>query len=379
MTEYMNGSPQYLKIYDDIRKKIKDGRLAPGMKLSTEQEIATQFGVSRPTVRQALLELEREGLLERYRGKGTFITNSEQKSSDPHANVTIGIIVPRLADIFIGKIITGVQEVLEKKGYTISVHLTNDNIEKEQEIIESLIERQVEGLIIHPTAASMYNPAIFKLIEKHIPFVMTGRYYKYAPCNSVEMDNRKGAYEAVQYLYEKGHRKIGLVSKPSLTKTSIEHRIEGFFQACRDLDIPVHLKNIFLDLVDTRSLYWAEQTTEEKTFVHNQIHEYLAAAKDVTAIIALNDLIAADLIHVLEELGRKPGVDISVIGFDNVNFANQLKPPLASVETPTFELGRKAAELLIQLISDRSHPVEHILLPSKLVVRGSISECSTLQ
>ncbi len=77
MTEYMNGSPQYMKIYDDIRKKIKDGRLAPGMKLSTEQEIATQFGVSRPTVRQALLELEREGLLERYRGKGTFITNSE--------------------------------------------------------------------------------------------------------------------------------------------------------------------------------------------------------------------------------------------------------------------------------------------------------------
>lgn len=373
MTEYMNSSPQYRRIYDDIREKIADGRLAPGMKLSTEQEIAKQYQVSRPTVRQALLELEREGLLERYRGKGTFISHSQKNSLSKQTNVLIGIIVPRLADIFIGKIITGVQEVLEQKGYTLSVHLTNDNIEKEQEIIESLIERKIDGLIIHPTAAPMYDRAIFKLIERRIPFVMTGRYYKFAACNSVEMDNFKGAYEAVQYLYEKGHRTIGLVSKPSLTKTSIEHRIEGFFQACKDLDLPVLLRHIFLDLVDTRSLYWMEQTSEEKNIVHNQLYQYLSDAKDLTAIIALNDLIATDLMHVLEELGHKPGEDISVIGFDNVTFANQVKPPLTSVETPTLELGRKAAELLLAIIADPSRPVQHILIPSKLVVRGSVS------
>lgn len=374
MANFRNGSPQYIKIYEDIQKKIGDGRLAPGMQLSTEQEIANQYKVSRPTVRQALLELEREGLIQRYRGKGTFITEIQQKKAVKSTNITIGIVVPRLADIFIGKIITGVQEVLEKKGYSISVHLTNDNIEKEQEIIESLIERNIEGLIIHPTAAPMYNPAIFKLIDRGIPFVMTGRYYKFAPCNSVEMDNFKGAYDAVQFLYDKGHRKIGLVSKPSLTKSSVENRIEGFFQACKDLDIPIQLKHVFLDLEDPRSLYWAEQTAEEKASVYDQLYDYLSAAKDLTAIIALNDLIAADLIFVLEKLGRKPGEDISVIGFDNVSFATQLKPPLTSVETPTFELGRKAAELLIRLISNPNHPIEHILLPSKLVVRGSISQ-----
>ena len=376
MTDFKNDSPQYMKIYEDIRRKIHEGQLSPGMKLNTEQEIAAQFGVSRPTVRQALLELEREGLLERYRGRGTFIAQTQLiHSSNKCTNVVIGIIVPRLADIFIGKIITGVQEVIEQKGYTLSVHLTNDSIEKEQEIIESLIERKIDGLIIHPTAASMYNPAIFKLIERHIPFVMTGRYYKFAACNSVEMDNFKGAYQAVQYLYEKGHRTIGLVSKPSMTKTSIEHRIEGFFQACKDLDIPVLLRHIFLDLVDTRSLYWMEQTSEEKDTVHNQLYQYLSDSKNLTAIIALNDLIATDLMHVLEELGHKPGEDISVIGFDNVTFANQLKPPLTSVETPTLELGRKAAELLLELIEDPLQPVQHILIPSKLVIRGSVSSC----
>jgi DNA-binding LacI/PurR family transcriptional regulator len=231
-------------------------------------------------------------------------------------------------------------------------------------------------LIIHPTAAPLYDPAIFKLIEQRIPFVMTGRYYKFAPCNSVEMDNFQGAYDAVQYLHGKGHRHIGLVSKPALTKTSIEHRIEGFFQACKELELPVVLRHIFLDLVDTRSLYWSEQSSEEKEAVHKQLHDYLAQAQDLTAIVALNDLIAADLIHVLEELDRKPGVDISLIGFDNVSFANQLKPPLTSVETPTFELGKAAAELLLRQITDPTHQVEHMLLPSRLVVReGSISEC----
>jgi GntR family transcriptional regulator of arabinose operon len=375
MAEYKSGNPQYMKIYEEIRRKIIEGTLAPGMKLSTEQEIANQYGVSRPTVRLALLELEREGFLERYRGKGTFITQSKKSASTKHGNVAIGIIVPRLADIFIGKIITGVQEVLEKNGYTISVHLTNDSIAKEQEIVESLIERKVEGLIIHPTAAPIYNPAIFKLIEKQIPFVMTGRCYKFAACNSVEMDNFKGAYEAVRYLYEKGHRKIGLVSKPYLTKSSIEHRVEGFFQAFKDLDIPVLLRHVFLDLVDTRSVYWVEQTSEDKAVIHNQLREYLLKSTDLTAIIALNDLIATDLMAVLEELERRPGVDVSVIGFDNVTFANQVKPPLTSVETPTVELGRQAAELLLKQIMDPNHQPEHILLPSKLVVRGSVSEC----
>ncbi len=373
MAERKNSNPQYMKIYEEIRGKIIDGRLAPGMKLSTEQEIANQFGVSRPTVRLALLELEREGFLERYRGKGTFITQSHKNSVNKHGNVVIGIIVPRLADIFIGKIITGVQEVLEQNGYTISVHLTNDSIEKEQEIIENLIERKVEGLIIHPTAAPIYDPAIFKLIERRVPFVMTGRCYKFAACNSVEMDNFRGAYDAVKYLYDKGHRKIGLVSKPYLTKTSVEHRIEGFFQAFKDLDIPVLLRHIFLDLVDTRSVYWVEQTAEDKEIIHNQLRNYLEKSQDLTAIIALNDLIATDLMTVLEELGRKPGEDISVIGFDNVTFANQVKPPLTSVETPTFELGRKAAELLLKQIADPTHQPEHMLLPSKLVVRGSVS------
>ena len=366
---------QYMKIYDDIRRKIIDGDFASGMKLKTEQEIANEYSVSRPTVRQAFLELEREGLLERYRGKGTFVKNSKQKNIGRHINEVVGIVVPRMADVFIGKIITGVQEVFEKKGYTLSVHLTNDSIQKEQEIVESLIELGTKGLIIHPTSAPMYNPAIFKLIERNIPFVMTGRHYKYAKCNSVEMDNFKGAYDAVCYLYAKGHRKIGLVSKPPLIKTSIENRIAGFFQACEDLDLPVFFKHIFLDLVDTRSLYWVEQTLEEKSNIQNQLREYLLKAKEITAVIALNDLIAADLINVLEELGRKPGKDISIIGFDNVNFAVHLKPPLASVDTPTFEIGRKAAELLIRLISNPELAPEQILLPSKLVVRGSISPC----
>ncbi|MDY0290647.1 MAG: GntR family transcriptional regulator [Sphaerochaeta sp.] len=366
---------QYIKIYDDIRKRIKDGELTAGMQLDTEQDLAKQYGVSRPTVRQAFLELEREHLIERFRGKGTFVSEPKKTNDNIQNLKTIGIIVPRLADVFIGKIITGAQAVLSKHGYNLSVHITNDNIEEEREIIETLIKSDICGLIIHPTNAPHYNLAIYTLITKKIPFVFTGRHYRYIESNYVEMDNFKGTYDVVLRLFEMGHRNIGLVTKEPFIKTSVEDRISGFFQAAKDLHLPVQLENIFLNLEDSRSLYWTEQTDEQKVFVHDQLRDYIRNTSGLTAVIALNDLIAADLILVYEELGKRVGKDISIVGFDNVSFAERLTPPLASVDSPTLEIGRTAAEVIINQITHQNHPQQQIVIPSRLVIRESLCQC----
>lgn len=324
---------QYFEIYNDMKKKIRIGELTPGLQLYTEPESDRKDRASRPMVKRTLLALDKETLLVRFKGTGTILTYPIEVTKPKTTHSSIAMIVPRLDDPFIGQILTGIQEVLEKKkGFALTVKATNDKTEKERDIIDSLLECWISGPIAHSTSAKMYNPVIITFIDKNIPFVMTERYYKFIKTSFVEMDNCKGANNVVKHPYDKGHRHIGLVSKPALTKTSEKIMILGFFEASKDLGLPISLQNEILNFEDKRSLYLNEQTLYEKELIHDRLYAYLQQTEKFTAIVANNDLIGVYIMQILEEIGKNHCGKISLVGFDNVIFYTQLKYPLSSVE-----------------------------------------------
>jgi GntR family transcriptional regulator, arabinose operon transcriptional repressor len=366
---------QYIRVKEDILLNIKKGNLDAGDQLETEQQLAKRYGVSRPTVRQSLMVLESEGYVERIQGRGTYVAVPETPEAAPVASKTIGVVVPRLVDVFIGKLITGAQEILTEHGHHVSVHITNDSPENEAIFIKDLLERDVAGLIIHPTNSDFYNSIMYSLNDGSVPFVMTGRHYRYLNCNFVEADNYGGAYHAVEHLVELGHRNIGLITKPVMIKSSLEDRINGYCDALADHDIPIHRKLMLTQLSDKRSAYWDGRSEQEIDQVFGELRKHIENSPEMTAVIALNDLIAADIIQVIEELGKVPGRDISVIGFDNVNQSERLMPPLTTVEFSIIDIGREAARILLDHIENPNTPPEGLHVPTRLVARESCSQC----
>ena len=128
------------EIAEQIRADIARSNLASGDKLGTELELAARYGVSRSTIRQALISLENAGLIERLHGRGTFV--ADKRASRHQRDYNIHIIVPYLTTSFTGRIVMGAQEVLFKTGYTVSVSATNNSTETEAEYIRKIIEQE---------------------------------------------------------------------------------------------------------------------------------------------------------------------------------------------------------------------------------------------
>lgn len=201
--------------------------------------------------------------------------------------------------------------------------------------------------------------------------VMTGRYYRFVDCSYVDSHNYQGAYDAITHLIGLGHRKIGLVTKKTLIHTSLEDRIQGYQEAMADHDLPLDRGSILLDLPDNRAVYWESANEEEERAVVNCLVDYLKASPDMTAVFALNDRIAADLMKAAKQCGLVVGRDLSIIGFDNVALSASLDPPLTTVDGPTLAIGKRAAEILLNLMADREAKPTKEHLPMQLVVRNS--------
>ncbi len=358
-----------------IKEYLESGAIGAGEKLETENELARKFGVSRPTIRQALSTLQREGYIDRIHGKGTFISeklNTGELNNRQEKNIYM--IVPHFSGNFIGRIAAGVQEVILKKGYRLTLYATNDQIEQEGAFIKELIVKRADGLIIHPTRNHYYNPAVFELYQKNIPIVMTGRYYRYLDTSFVAADNYRGAYEAVSYLIELGHRHIGLVSKEPTIETSQEDRIRGFRDALSDHNLVIERKLLLNNLKDERSVFLGEHHEVQEKIVQEQLNKFIENSPEMTAVFATNGLIAASVIKTAKQCNRIVGSDLSVLGFDNDSVSANLDPALTTIDWPTLEIGRRAARIMIEHMENPSMGTRKEYLPTKLIIRESCSK-----
>ncbi|WP_374017209.1 substrate-binding domain-containing protein [Paenibacillus thiaminolyticus] len=363
--------PLYALIIDDIKRKIEEGMYTVHQQIPTEMELADQFGVSRITSKRALLELERSGYIYRKRGSGSFVKERAGNKESFLGGTTsapqriISMILPYMAANGHLDYMRGAAEYLESKGYYLSIHCTDWNPEKEKELLTRLPKHGFLGIILYPIS-SIHNMEVLNLhyVDQY-PIVTMDQYYDSIPVPSVCSDNFRGGYIAAQRLIELGHRRIAFVSSIGIEyRSSVRDRYFGYCQALKDGGLPSDAELVITD-------FYRQVNGENKEAFYAEMIQILLARK-ATAIQAEHDELALDLLRVCLGSNIQVPEQLSLVGFDDEEVSRHFEVPLATVLQNKYEIGRRAAEAVIDLIEDRKPGKKRMLVPIMLQERQSI-------
>ncbi len=255
---------------------------------------------------------------------------------------TIGIVVPSFTNPVFASSIAGVEEVARAHGRTVLLSATEYHAEREEEIIETLLAKQVEGLVL--TVADADNSrALDRLDAARVPYVLL--YNQPARTNrlAVSVDNIAGAKELLGQLIALGHSRIAFVAGRFRTSDRSLLRYQGCVEAMREAGLPDP---------EVLEVDYAGDQPEEPDALAAQLREL----RSPTALFCPNDLLALAVIAASRSIGMKVPADVSVAGFDGISIGKMIEPSLATINQPTRAMGVRAMELLQALC--QADPVE---------------------
>ncbi|HWD74087.1 MAG TPA: LacI family DNA-binding transcriptional regulator [Solirubrobacteraceae bacterium] len=336
--------------------------LAPSVTL---REVAEHAGVHPATVSRALnpqtQQMVSADTLQRVLQSArelNYRTNAIARSLRTQRSQTVGVVIPDIANPLFPRIVRGIDDALEDVRYASLVTYTDGRDDRLLERFELLRQRGVDGLLV--ATARHNDPPLDMLVAAGIPVVQINRRSQNKAIPSVTPDDRGGIRSAVELLAELGHERIALMAPPQTHSTG-RARIAGFRSAMRRarLEVPAGL------VQSARAV-----TLEEGRRICTSL---LDAHPDVTAIVAGNDLMALGCYDSLRAAGRRCPDDVSVIGFNDMPFAERFDPPLTTVRFDHYEMGAAAVGVLLRRLraSETESPAAHLELETRLVVRGS--------
>lgn len=263
---------------------------------------------------------------------------------------TIGLVIADIANPVFSAIARGAEDVVREHGHMLIVGNSGLDYERERDLVQELVRRRVDGLLVVPTAHD--HGDLHAELSRWAPIVYVDRAPRGVRADAVVLDNRAGAVRAVDYLVAAGHRRIGYVGGDPAVVTG-HHRLAGYKQA---------LKAGGLDF-DEALVRFGNHTAEaaEETVV-----ELLTGPAKADAIFADNNRMTVGALHAV----RRVGVDAGLAGFDDVELADLLPRPMALVTHDTIELGRRAARLLFDRIAGADGPPRRITHRTQMLVRG---------
>jgi len=275
---------------------------------------------------------------------------------------TIGLVVSDISNPFYSKIARFMEDETTKRGYTLLICSTDENPEKERNLIKMLVDRQVDGLIV---STSQSSPEQFvSLQEQKIPYLFIDRHFDGVDASSVSVDNFNGAYKAVEHLIYQGYKRIAAFAVTPVYVSSIRQRIDGFMSAVKTYS---HQDAIEL-LVEV----------DYQDVIHNtrkKIFEMLNSPEPIDAIFAVNNKVALACLESLTELGVSIPNDIAVICFDDLDVFKIITPQISCISQPLEEISRSSVDQLINEIDAQFSPVHrNLLLSPELIVRSSTSK-----
>jgi LacI family transcriptional regulator len=269
---------------------------------------------------------------------------------------TVGVLIPDLMNPLFPPIVRGIQDRLEEAGYTPLIANTENDPERERIDFERLRARQVDGFIT--ATARRDEDLLTQVAAIGTPVVLVNRRLDQALLPAVVGDDRAGVRLAIEHLADLGHRRIAYLAGPQQVSTGYL-RYQGFLEAMRDRGLEP----------DVELIRFGDAFTEAEGM--RLCSELLDGGAALTAIAAGNDLVALGCYDVFEERGIRCPDEISVVGFNDMPFADRFDPPLTTIRIPHYEIGARAAELLIELQGDTQAPPPQIQLPPELVARSS--------
>jgi LacI family transcriptional regulator len=278
-----------------------------------------------------------------------------------------GHIINERHNAFITEYLEGIEGGAKRHNYKLEVSFFNRT--PVEEVVEAELiagdTKRADGLIVLGTELSAHELSFFTALSRPTVFIDT--YFPLAVFDCIDMDNGDGVFRSIEYLYQMGHRSIGLV-KSSYETRNFREREEGFREAMEYFSLPV--QEDFIVAVDPAY----EQAAADMT--HFLGHTGLRGKGSFpSAFFCMNDIIAYGCMKALREEGFAIPGDVSVIGFDDLPSSSVTEPPLTSIRVSTHQIGERALEKLSERIEGmaKGQP-EKILVSGKLMIRGSVKK-----
>lgn len=357
-----NTEPLYRQIANDIKKKITKGTLKTGDQLASQNELAVEYGVSLITIKKALADLTKEGLVSSKAGKGTFITN--RKTTINFTKIkTIGFVLRDLESPFFSRILASAEKKISGDGYNLLISSTAGRSENEDRMIRHFLDIGVNGLIIASMSREYKaSPLIRELREKNFPFVMVS-YTVDEDIPYVGTDHEDGAYIATKHLINIGYRKIGYLNGVHGDSSLLgELRKKGFLKALKQYDIEFNPE-----------YEYKFQLGHEWDDYHSGYEiglKFFKSPNRPEAIFAFDDLVALGFQRAVLDKGLRVPQEVAIVGFDNIRRGVTAPVPLTTINQPLSDIGEIAVEMVINMINGITVPIRRILKPS-LIVRQS--------
>lgn len=326
----------------------------------TIKHVSELAGVSSATVSRVINNPEtvkgptREKVLQAIDSLG-YRHNSIAASLASNKTNTIGYVVPELHGFFYGSMMAGTEALLRKANKHMFVATGHADEKMEQEAVEDLLSRRCDALILHAEALS--DEYLISLSKGRVPFVVVNRYVPEIANRCIALDNQLGGYLATKTLIEMGHSNIAYISG-TLWKADGRERLNGHIRALQEAGLGY----------DPRLMVEGDFQVQSGV---NGIDKLVAANVPYTAVVCANDSMAAGAIEGLRKHGKLCPDDVSVIGFDNVEFSSYLYPKLTTIDYPTEAIGEMAAQWILSTVYEcQDIEIEHIIRPD-IVVRDS--------
>ena len=260
-----------------------------------------------------------------------YEVNEVARGLKTNATRTIGVVIPELNNTFCAEIITGMEDVLRSHGYATIVCDCRTDKKLEREAVEFLIRRRVDGIINMPVDEEGNHLKRFQKMGK--PIVLIDRKIQGINCDSVLVDNKKAAEDAVRYFIGRGHRNIGIIGGPEEVFTAQE-RMAGYYKALESAGIPVR-----------ESLIWHGDYTIQGGV--RGLEELVQNNPEMTAVFVTNYEMTMGAMIGVNELGIRIPEQLSMIGFDNLQFARACNPKLTIVAQPTDGIAKEVAKVML--------------------------------
>jgi LacI family transcriptional regulator len=331
--------------------------------LPTLEEIAKLSQVSRSTVSRVINNDPHVSAPTRERVMAVvqqldYQPNAVARSLAAGRTQILGLIIPAglantFHDPFFPVFIRSVVATCSARDYSVMLWLAEPDDERRL-VNQVLRNGMLDGLIV--TTMHLPEEIVDALLAAGLPFVFAGRYTdRRIEASYVDVENRRGAQEAVTHLLRLGCRRVAHITGP-LDTTSAQDRLQGYKDALR-----------------SRGMRWAPELVAEGDFTESTGYFAMQTllSLDFDALFAANDLTAMGAIRALREAGRRVPEDVAVVGFDDIAVAASADPPLTTVRQPSDRMGAVATETLIDMIDHDDAFLHRVVLPTELVIRGS--------
>ena len=349
---------KYYNVKEILQQQMECGKIKPGDKIPSENQLSQQFHVSRHTIRKALAILEDEGWIVAEHGRGTFCLDHKRKKK---VSKNIAVVTTYLSDYIFPRLIQGIDEVLTKNGYSIILKNTYNSRKNEELALQDIVTKEVDGLIIEPSKSAIFCQHIkqYKMLERlGIPYIfIQGSYPQMKEVASIVMDDVKGAYLLTKYLITLGHKKIAGIFKIDDMQGNNRHK--GYVQALNEAGMIYNPDYVIL--------YHTEDRRKKPKL---EVKKWIEKNEGIDAIVCYNDQVAWDIMNQLKEMEIHVPSDISITGYDNSIPLEQEGIQLTTIAHPKEQLGQMAAQLILEKINeinDENSKVSRVIEPQIII------------